>query len=145
MVNPSKVCAGFSLIMAIVMIVLFSLFAAVISKIISTSSEALSYEILGARAFLAAHSGSQWAQQKLAPIQGNPACLGLKQTPISIGQIRGLENCVVATVQCDAINVDEQMYYTVRSTGICQFGSVAATRTVQIEFKERQAPVVDNP
>ena len=133
--QPSKQ-TGASLIMAVFMIVIFSLFASVLVRMIGISSENVSYEVIGTRAYAAADVGNQWALQQLYPLNGSSSGCNALLTPPNISQVSGLKGCVIAApIQCDSFVEQGVTYFTIASTGNCQAGKVTTSRTIQIDAR----------
>lgn len=59
---------GSALIVAIFIIVVMTLLVAALSKLLTRSSESISYEVLGTRAFFAAQSGMEQGLAQLFPL-----------------------------------------------------------------------------
>ncbi len=131
--------------MAIFIIVVFSMMAAVLAKIISTSSENISYEVLGTRAYAAAKTGNEWALQQLFPLKDIElaACeenisdyqnISSKIVP-DLSSLNGLQGCWIDSLACVEFSNDSVDYFTITSTGVCQQGSVTTSRTLQVEAR----------
>lgn len=130
-----KAQQGASLILAVFMIVVFSMMAAVMAKILMSSSENISYEVLGTRAYTAASIGNQWALQRLFPLNSTGSCSNVNgQTPPTIANTTGLETCTTA-VSCTSVVVDTVSYFTVTSTGTCGSGEMSTSRTLKVDAR----------
>lgn len=128
---------GASLVMAVFMIVIFSVLAAVMAKMISVSSENISYEVIGTRAYLAADTGNQWAQQQLFPIPASStSCADVNTATIpNISNAQGLIGCEIVSVQCQEFTESSVTYFTLTTTGLCTAGNVTANRTLQVNAR----------
>lgn len=125
---------GASLVMAIIMIVVFSMMAAVMVKIVSSSSENISFEVLGTRAYTAATIGNQWALQRLFPLNSIGSCANVNgQTLPTISNTNGLTGCQISNLVCSAVVVDAVSYFTITSTGTCGSGEVSTSRTLKVD------------
>jgi len=144
---------GSSLVLALFVIIVLTLLGSVLIRMISTSSETVSQEVLGTRAYMAANSAMQAELQQLFPL--NTAASGYCDTPIinkdhvletiSGDDIPGLYDCRAITscnnFHSDLINNVE--YYRLTSTGKCGSGSmnadskviVKSSRTIQVEAR----------
>ncbi len=125
---------GGSLIIAIVMIVVFSLLAAAMVRITNSNSNKLSLQALGQRAYHAAETGNQWALQQLLPMTAPTlTCKYLMaQTPPNISATSGLMGCKVVNSQCHEHSAAEQVVFTLTATGHCQVGELSSQRTLQM-------------
>jgi MSHA biogenesis protein MshP len=103
---------------------------------ISANSETIAYEVIGTRAYQAAQAGAQRKLSEVFPLlPGSPSC-----SPDSIynefSNVEGLENCQASDVDCvEGPTVDEIIYYTITSTGQCNFAGVFTSRTIEIKAR----------
>jgi len=144
---------GSSLVLALFIIIILSLLGGVLMKIISTSSETVSQEVLGTRAYMAANSAMQAELALLFPLNTstgscNTANVFSYNFKTSVNQdIPGLYSCE-ATTTCDNYFTDardpmaEIQYYRLTSTGKCGSGDIAdnqgvvkSSRTIQVEAR----------
>ncbi|WOH35890.1 type II secretory pathway component [Thalassotalea fonticola] len=127
---------GSALTMAVFMIVIFSLLGVVMLKLISTSSESLSYEVLGLRAYTAADSGLQWGLQQLFPLSSAVIeCANVDFNNVPTLQVEGLNQCQIESLQCTDFEEAGTRYYTLTSTGTCSSAEVSTSRTLQIDAR----------
>ncbi|MFT6915232.1 MAG: MSHA biogenesis protein MshP [Motiliproteus sp.] len=113
---------GLGLIAAIFVITLMSLIIVGISSLVVTSKESYGYEILSARAFHMADSGSELALSRLL-FEGTDSCNGEpRQFPPPELQV-----CSVVVI-CHSVTIAEVDYFTVQSTGTCGNGIDQAVR-----------------
>lgn len=135
--NYIKKQQGGSLIMAVFMIVVFSMMATVMVKIVSSSSQSISYEVLGTRAYAAAKTGNQWALQQLFPLNSTGNCDAVNEnTPPSIVNIKGLDDCHLTSVVCTPVAEGESVFYfSITSTGVCSLGEVSTSRTLKVDAR----------
>ena len=116
-------------------------------KIISTSSETVSQEVLGTRAYMAANSAMQAQLQKLFPLNTAGVCNGeFYDLQTALNQdIPGLYSCSASTT-CELYFTDTTNivnYYRLTSTGKCGSGVmdanstavVKSSRTIQVEAR----------
>ena len=137
---PNKILKrqrGASLIMAVFMIVIFSMLAAVMAKMISGSSENVSYEVLGTRAYFAADTGNQWAQQQLFPVSSSStSCADVNGATVpNISNVPGLIGCTISNIECTSFVESEVTYFTVTSTGNCTAGEISTNRSIQVDAR----------
>ncbi|WP_337880316.1 hypothetical protein [Rheinheimera sp.] len=134
---------GSSLIVAIFVIVIMGLLVAALSRFLQSSAAAISYEVLGTRAFFAAQTGLEQGLVQLfpvnstssycgmtgsqlsatAPVQSSPASMQLPGCSYSLSCISGRENATATAV----------VYYQLTSVGTCSAGTVVSERTLSIE------------
>ena len=128
---------GVSLIMAIFMIIIFSLMAAALVKMMRASSESISYEVIGTRAYNTADIGNQWALQQLFPLGTSvTTCseVDISNAP-TVRSTPGLIDCFIDQLSCSSFVESGVTYFTISSTGVCQVGSVSTSRTLQIDAR----------
>jgi len=125
---------GSALVIAVFVIVVISLIGAALVRMLSSSSEAVAYEVTGTRAFSAAQSGAQWQLASVFPLGSSAnvaACNTVAAEPdISTGS--GMENCSFS-VTCDVNEFNDEQYFVITSTGTCSTGGVITTRTIEVE------------
>lgn len=141
--------AGFSLPIAVFILVIMALLAVGIAQLSSRSNLSATHEELSNRAFYAAESGAQWAMSTLFFDPGgsanrsfsDSACDSLGAPPVISGTL-GLSGCTLTvTCVCQGLaNCTDQVagaanYYTVRSTGTCGSGQVQGIRTIEVGAK----------
>ncbi|EGM76634.1 hypothetical protein Rhein_3364 [Rheinheimera sp. A13L] len=139
--SSSFVCKqrGSALVVAVFIIIVMVLLIGSLTQQLTSSSESVSYEVLGTRAFLAAQSGMERGLQILygldAAIQtscANPlfsqnfelsAVDGLRQCQVQV-------NCTAATSSLDSSTT----HFYLTSTGTCgDVASVQSSRTIEME------------
>lgn len=125
---------GSMLVMALFVMVVISLLGITLVTTFSSTSQTLTYDVVGTRAYQTAQSGIQQVKANAMPIGGAPvACTGAQASPASLSQVEGLANCRYDTL-CTTTDVvkdgDDYRYYRFSSTGTCQFGGRWASRTV---------------
>ncbi len=144
---------GSAIILALFVIIILSLLGSVLMRMLSTSSETVSQEIIGTRAYMAASSAMQGELQRLFPL--NPSddddytCNATNSYDFqdADGDIEGLYHCN-ATTRCvhyhtDGSGAEAVNYYRLTSTGECGSGTIEAnssavvksSRTVQVEAR----------
>ncbi len=136
---------GSILLLAIMIILIFSVVGLAIVKTQETTGETIAQEVLGTRALMAARSGLEANLSNIFPL--------IEQTGDCNDQALtfnapGLPNCT-ATVTCNVYaTLNSINYYRVQSTGQCGTGAievnstniVLSSRTLQVEARtvERQ-------
>lgn len=128
---------GFSVIMAVFIIVVLSMLAAAMLKITSAGSESVAREIISARALMAAESGAQWKLNKIFPPGGvtdRDECLNPTPYP-SFGGLEGCSN-VSVEVTCTVVTVPPVNYFTITSQGSCGPIGDAAVRVVEVQARD---------
>jgi MSHA biogenesis protein MshP len=120
---------GFSLPVAIFILVVMALVAVAAVSIMQTGQSGVSNDVMSTRAFYAAESGAQQALQQLFPLSGGAAACNA-----SVNQsysTDGLNNCS-STTTCSSQLVNGKNYYILNSTGICASGDIQAVRQVEV-------------
>ena len=120
---------GFSLPVAIFILILMALIAAAVVSIYSKSLDGVSQEVLSTRAFYAAESGAQHVLGQLFPLGGGAAnCQANSSLTFSTN---GLNNCQ-ASMSCNSTTIGSQIFYNIQSTGDCTTGNTRTVRTIQM-------------
>jgi hypothetical protein len=107
--------AGFSLPVAIFILVIMALIGTALANLIQSSHTALGQEVLSTRAFYAAESGAQYALGQLFPLNGGAANCA-SPYPVINYNAADLSGCSA-------------------STGSCLFGTTSATRQIELMAK----------
>jgi MSHA biogenesis protein MshP len=127
--KPSKQ-QGSMLVMALFVIIVLGLLGITLTRLLSSSSESIIYDVLGQRAVNAARAGIECAVAS----QFGAGCVN----PINktFTTVPGLENCSYSNQKntksvSDGINNYEHISFT--STGQCQAGKVNVTRYLYVD------------
>ena len=135
---------GSALIVAVFIMVVMALLVLSLSKLLTSSSENVSYEVLGTRAFFAAQSGMEQGLTQLFPLSAAStycAPAGTQgtapETTVSFPvTANGLQGCSY-TLSCSSgratAAATETIYYQLTSTGLCGSGQLQTSRTIQME------------
>ena len=131
--------SGSALVLALFIIIIVTLLGTALVRMISSNAETIAYEVLGTRAYQAAQAGAQITLEEVFPLSTAGVCNAINpNNPNDFTGIDGLDNCQ-AIVGCRADRtVDGITYYTITSTGQCDFLGVFTSRT--IEVKARSLP-----
>jgi MSHA biogenesis protein MshP len=124
---------GSMLVIALFVIIVLALLGLTMTRLLSSSSEAIIHEVLGQRALNAARSGIDCAVAK----QFNDGC-DYPETKTFDG-VPGLENCSYDVDKTSKNIVDGSKtftYWTFSSTGKCSAGKVVVTRYMYIDAME---------
>ncbi len=124
---------GSTLVLALFIILLMStLVLALLSQQLS-SSNAVSYEVQGQRAFNAAQSGLQRALVQLYPLNGSGNCAAV--TPNLSFNGTGLVGCSVVISCLEVSNPQEasRPLFRLQSQGICLANEVTTSRVVTMD------------
>jgi MSHA biogenesis protein MshP len=137
---------GSMLVIALFIIVVISLLAASLSRILSSTADSVANEVYSSKAYYAAESGMEYGIYQVLRIRKDPICVdfhNLKDDPnfeptdihFDISNEVGLENCRVS-ISCQTIPVDAttNQFYLV-STGTCDGGKIIAQHQVEAEVK----------
>lgn len=133
---------GSALVIAIFIIVVMTILVAALSKMLIGSSESVSYEVLGTRAFFAAQSGMEQGLTQLFPLSATatycaPVGVTGSEAPVTVSfTANGLQGCSY-TLSCQSGRVTasatETIYYQLTSIGSCGTGQLQTSRTIQME------------
>jgi len=131
--------AGFSLPVAVFIVVIMALLAAAIVQLSSRNNLSSAQEVFSVRAFYAAESGASWAMSQLFFNSTGSADKDFSDlscnASVDVATLTfappGLAGCR-AVLTCNAEEVGTTGYYQVVSTGSCGSGQVQATRVVAV-------------
>ena len=123
---------GFSLPVAIFIIIIMALLAAAAVNILNKGLAGVSQEVLSTRAFYSAESGAQHVLSALFPLNGGAAnCAANSSLTFNT---TGLNNCQ-ASMSCTSTTIGSETFYTISSTGTCSTGDTTAVRQIQVMAK----------
>ncbi|PHR86440.1 MAG: hypothetical protein COA76_15335 [Moritella sp.] len=127
---------GSMLVIAVFIIVVISLLAASLSRILSSTADSVANEVYSAKAYFAADSGMEYGIYRV--LKGTLACntfpVSPSITPFVIDGEAGLENCDVE-IRCQTITAGSNTQYYLISTGTCDGGKIVAEHKVEAEVK----------
>lgn len=128
---------GSMLVVAIFILVVMGLLVAGLLSLLQKSTESVSVEVLGTRAFWAAQSGLELGAVALFPVAQNnftPASCALVPTR-QVMSAEGLVQCEV-NIQCtEALNTDSAVtQFLLESEGLCQSETVQSRRSLVMEL-----------
>jgi MSHA biogenesis protein MshP len=127
-----RIQKGFSLPVAIFILVIMALIATAVVSIYSKSLSGVSQEVLSTRAFYAAESGAQHVLGQLFPLAGGVAnCSASSSLNFNTN---GLNSCQV-NMACSSVSINSEIFYDIVSTGTCSTGSVVSVRQIQLRAK----------
>jgi len=120
---------GFSLPIAIFILVIMALIATAAVSIFTKSLDSVNQEVLSTRAFYSAESGAQQVLGQLFPLGGGAAnCAATLSLNFNS---TGLNNCQ-ANMTCSAVTIGAETFYTINSIGTCNTGDTTTIRQIQI-------------
>ncbi len=125
---------GSALVIAVFIIVIMTLLGAALVRMMSSNAETVVYEVLGIRAYQAAHAGMQRELAEIFPL----APAGSVCNPSSnydFSAIKGLENCEATNVTCSESIILSSTYYTIKSIGQCDVAGVLTSREIEVRAK----------
>jgi MSHA biogenesis protein MshP len=130
---------GSALVIAVFIIVVMLLLVGALSKLLTSSSESVSYEVLGTRAFFAAQSGMEYGVKLLYPfgevdsVSSIAVCTAMNPLSIPSFGSAGLESCAVL-VNCEHGTSGGTVHFVLKSTGSCgDSASIQTSRTIEME------------
>ena len=124
---------GSALVVAIFIITVMSMMAAAMIKINGSQAVTTTQEILGTRAWFAAHSGIEISLNKLFPIGDPLQMLTCKDIPTQISLV-DFNGCSV-TIECKQHSVEPMRRIQLRSIGRCGNGQYQVARQQQVWVK----------
>ena len=130
---------GSMLVIAIFIIVVISLLAASLSRILSSTADSVANEVYSAKAYFAADSGMEYG---IYQVLNDFVCADFSTdvpnetdiTGFDISDVVGLENCDVE-IRCQTITAGNNTQYYLRSTGTCDGGKIVAQHIVEAGVK----------
>jgi len=127
---------GSALVLALFIMIVVTLLGTFLVKMISSSAETIAFEVLGTRAYQAAQIGAQRKLSELFPLSPGTLECTLDSNYGEFTTVKGLENCQSRNVDCIAgPTVDDITYYTITSTGQCDFLGVFTSRTIEVKAR----------
>ncbi|WP_188008781.1 MSHA biogenesis protein MshP [Grimontia hollisae] len=122
---------GSMLIISVFAITALAALGAALLKINASQSDTTAREVLGARAWLAANSGTEMAMAKLFPLASDvnhPPVATCSATPVVTHfSAKGLYGCSVS-VTCEQVNTGGMLQYRIESKGQCGNGAYKVAR-----------------
>jgi len=132
---------GSMLIIALFIIVVISLLAATLSRVLSSTADSVANEVYSAKAYYAAESGMEYGifqvlrnSQVCADFPDLTVISNATNLQFNISDDVGLENCSVA-VTCQSIPVDSSSLFYLTSTGTCDGGKIIAEHNIEAEVR----------
>jgi len=130
---------GSMLVISVFIIVVISLLAASLSRILSSTADSVANEVYSAKAYFAADSGMEYGIYQVltnSPLPSSECNIaGTGSIGFVIGTEVGLENCLVE-ISCQIIPIDiNNTQYYLESTGTCDGGKIVAEHKVEAEVK----------
>ncbi len=129
---------GFSIVMALFILVVLALLAAAMLSIMSAGADSVAREVISARALLAAESGAERKLSEIFPPGGAVNVAACQNSPgTTYGSFAGLTACsnVSVVVDCSVVTVNGENYFTLTSEGRCGPASDPAVRIVEVQAR----------
>jgi MSHA biogenesis protein MshP len=140
---------GSALVVALFIIIVMGLLVGSMSRLLVSSSESISYEVLGTRAFFAAQSGMERSLSLLYALDATnidscPDTASCDETSLIPKEViinfeaGGLEQCEVRT-RCSCSDSAKQLpdnsvfHFYLASTATCGTGAFTSSRTIEME------------
>ncbi len=135
---------GSMIVIALFVIVVVSLLAAALVKIVSASSNSTIHQVYGVRAQQSAKAGIQSLLQNSFAVDGSAqSCNTSIVSPSSFSNVPGLTNCsyaaTCATETISFANVD-RLYFKFTSTGSCLINNNVVSRTLSVDAIQELSP-----
>lgn len=134
-ISPKRTQQGSMLVVALFVMIVVSLLGITLVTTLTSTSQALTYDVAGTRAYQAARSGMEQVKASALKQGTEPAtCVGSQASPPALSSVDGLVNCQYTT-QCTTTDVSKDgtayRYYRFSSRGTCRFGERWASRMVR--------------
>jgi len=123
---------GFSLPIAIFILVIMALIATAAVSIFTKSLDSVNQEVLSTRAFYSAESGVQQVLGQLFPLNGGAANCAAN-TSLNFNAT-GLGSCQ-SSMTCNSTTIGAETFYNISSTGTCSTGNTVAVRQIEMMAK----------
>jgi MSHA biogenesis protein MshP len=127
---------GSSLVIAIFIIVVMSILAAVIARVLSASSRATVDEVYGSRALAAANSGAQIFMTDLFPLgtegADSAACSAGRSETFASEGLQGC-NATVSCVEREFVDDYQLTHFRITATGQCNAAGNNYSRQIIVE------------
>ncbi|MGB0892868.1 MAG: MSHA biogenesis protein MshP [Parashewanella sp.] len=136
---------GSLLVLGIFVLTVMFLLAASLITVSDQEDTALSQEIWGTRALLAANSGADAALARLFPPNAAPASncdpinnapINKSWTPPTINSFRGCRVTLECTMFEDPTQTPTPQQYRITSKAICELGNLRVSRQVEVMAKD---------
>ncbi len=141
--------AGSSLMLAVFILVVMSLLASALMKMLSSSHESVVVEVYGTRALMAANAGVELMVSSIFPINVTAlseadlvqnTCSDLTNNPItgSLPSTAGMSHCsysVSCSDMVEQVDGSDVRFYRFNSVGSCDIDGWTSVRQVQVEAK----------
>lgn len=130
LIKPTKQ-RGSMLVIALFVIIVFALLGLTMTRLLSSSSETVIYEVLGQRALNAGRAGIECAVAG----EFGAGC----ENPVSkaFSDVAGLEKCQYSVIKDGPKTITDGgktfNYFAFTSTGQCREGKINVTRTVYVD------------
>ncbi|MDF2179130.1 type II secretory pathway protein [Aliiglaciecola sp. CAU 1673] len=130
----SRTQQGSMLMISLVILVVMSLLAATLLRLLSASADTLVYEAYGLRALQSARAGLDNQLVALFPTSGASQC---QVIDTNLGTLDGFSGCRF-TSRCQHKSYDGGaiQYYRLTSTGLCQAEGFEVSRTLSVDARE---------
>ena len=135
---------GSALVMAVFIIVVVLMLATALINMLSSSSNAITYQVIGTRAFAAANAGAEMRLKVLFPLDSAALRCDSADLPgdtnntveyDTINNIIGLTHCSIR-VTCSDFENDSVIYYHIESTSTCVIDNDNHTsRTIAVDAR----------
>lgn len=125
---------GSALVLAIFIIVVMTLLGSALVRMMTSTAETIAYEVIGTRAYLAAQSGAQIKLGEIFPLNSSGVACPADST-YNFSAIKGLDNCDIVNVTCNAVPIGVVTYYTITSTSQCSVAGIFTSREIEIKAR----------
>ncbi len=133
--RQARLQQGSAIVIAVFIIVVMSLLAAALTRMLQDSQQGVGYEVYGTRAYLAANAGVELGLLKLFPLGGGAVVCDYTLNLDLSAQV-AFHGCLIE-YSCATKLVDiNNKIYQVDSTAKCDAGEFVTRRKIQAQAKE---------
>lgn len=125
------------LVISIFVILVMSLLGLAMTRILSSSSESVVYEVYGLKALNAARTGLERNVSTVFDLDATTVTGNCGSDNRNLNAIPGFENCRYEASCTSVPNINGQNYFRFNSTGICTIGNVVVSRTVAVDARNQ--------
>lgn len=124
---------GSAIVIAVFIIVVMSLLAAALTRMLQDSQQGIGYEVYGTRAYLAANAGIEQGLIKLFPLSGGSAVCQ-SNSLLDLSAQTAFHGCKVE-YRCEEKTQGTNTIYQIDSTATCNAGEFITRRKIQAQAK----------
>jgi len=128
---------GSMLIISIFVMLVMTLLGLAMTKILSTASSSVVFEVYGLKALNAARAGLERNVSRVFDLDATTVTGTCGDLDYNFGAIDGLENCGFESACESFSDINGQDYFRFRSTGSCTIDNIVVSRTVAVDARNQ--------